>query len=157
MFRYGIETQNFCLQKTNYENDKPSIIKICKYTSRHCCPKNSISTIAMPHPENVFTIYFNYLIRGTAHVFLKLYLPPFNCTPPVRLDIRQLTSPIRDKRRGRHFQTALVLPRTPILRIWIKEMLRTIVFRAHFPGCCDTLNYECRIQKGIFYRLRWHL
>ena len=103
MFRYGIETQNFSLEKTNYENDKPSIIKICKYTSRHCCPKNSISAIAMPHPENVFTIYFNYLIRGTAHVFLKL-LPP--SSPPVRLDIRQLTSPIRDKRRGTHFQTS---------------------------------------------------
>lgn len=149
MFRYGIETQNFGLEKTNYENDKPSIIKICKYTSRHCCPKNSINAIPMPHPENVFTIYFNYLIRGTAHVFLKLPLTPPH--PPVRLDIRQLTSPIRDKRRGMHFQTP------PILRIWIKEMLRTHCLQSAF---CRMLWHSKLWEldtKRIFCRLRWHL
>lgn len=92
MFRYGIETQNFSLEKTNYENDKPSIIKICKYTSRHYCPKNSISAIAMPHPENVFTIYFNYLIRGTAHVFLKL-------SSPSPSQIRYTAVDVTDKRQ----------------------------------------------------------
>lgn len=150
MFRYGIETQNFSLEKTNYENDKPSIIKICKYTSRHYCPKNNISAIAMPHPENVFTIYFNYLIRGTAHVFLKL-------PSPSPSQIRYTAVDVTDKRQKEGYAFSNTSYNPPILRIWIKEMLRTHCLQSAFSRMLWHSKLWELDSKRIFCRLRWHL